>query len=193
MIPGNNGRKWLVRCTIAVTFATSLLTTGCGGRQGQAGDSGGIDDGIVITNGKISTRGSTPFSLVMLEATDGTLYFVQSSVLGDELRSLVGMDVSVTGRVLPSDDVENPTIDVISYELLALPSGEVPIVGIVRPGGWIEDNNMVQWILEGDFAGVLRTFVGAKVWVVGVNQRWENRKDSVARVILVTEYGVIRP
>jgi len=175
-----------------VVWCGLVALLGCAGRQGQQGNNNGIEGKLIVARGTISTRGSTPFSMVMLEASDGRIYVIQSSLLGDELRNLVAMDVSVTGKILHNPSFDEPLLDVVSYDLMSLPSGEVPIVGIVRPGGWIEDDNMMIWMIEGDFAQILHTFVGSKVWIVGVNQRWVNTASGSHRAIAVTEYGLIR-
>ena len=165
---------------------------GCGGSKGQGGG-GGVKGDILIARGKVSSRGSTPFSLLVLETTAGKLYVIEPSQVADELRSLDGMDVSIRGMVVPQAEDEHLALDVIDYELLALSSGEVPIVGYIRPGGMIEDTNLVTGIIDGDFKDLLGTFVGAKVWIVGVVMQSIDRPEATYRVILVTEYGVIRP
>jgi hypothetical protein len=170
-----------------------LAVAGCGGEAARGGDK---EDGEVTVLGQLSRRGSTPFSMVRLQAKDGMSYWIQSTVLGDELRRLVGMEVAVTGRLVPNEEGEN-ILMVQYYDLLQLPSGEKPIVGIVRvrSGGpvWVFDDNDVQWSLQGDFREVLRSFAGAKVWVTGVVQKKLNVGQGAVRTLLVTEYGVIRP
>ncbi len=174
---------------IALAFPGLL---GCGGSKGQNGD-GGAEGDILVARGIVSSRGGTPFSLLVLETTAGKLYLIEPSRVADELRSLDGMEVSVRAKILPQAEDEHLAIDVIDYDLLALSSGEIPIVGYIRPGGMIEDTNMVIWILDGDFKDVLATFVGAKLWVVGVSMQSIDRPEATYRVLLVTEYGVIRP
>ena len=163
---------------------------GCGGMKGQ-GD--GQEARVVVLRGKVSSHGSTPFSLLLLESSDGKVYSIEPGEQADELRALADMDVSVRARVIPKAEDQYPGLEVLSYDLLALPTGEVPIVGTIRSGGLIEDSNMVMWIIEGDFAAVLKTFVGSKVWIVGVTQESRLQPDGMTyKVILVTEYGVIR-
>jgi hypothetical protein len=168
-----------------------LLAAGCAGSQGNGGK-GNVEGDVIVARGKVSARGSTPFSMLLLEGADGKMYAIESGALTDELRNLDGMDVSVRGTVVPQTG-EHVTLGVISYEILALPSGETPIVGTIRPGGFIEDTNLIVWVIDGDFAGVLKDFVGAKVWVVGVPMESIERPEATYRVLLVTEYGVIRP
>ncbi|MEE9270516.1 MAG: hypothetical protein V3V49_09680 [Candidatus Krumholzibacteria bacterium] len=170
-----------------------LAVAGCGGNAARGGDK---DDGTVTVIGQLSRRGGTPFSMVLLQARDGMSYWIQSTALGDELRQLVGMEVAVTGRLVRNDEGEN-ILMVQYYYLLRLPSGEKPVVGIVRTrsGGpvWVFDDNNVHWSLQGDFVDVLRSFAGAKVWVTGVVQKKLNVGQGAVRTLLVTEYGVIRP
>jgi hypothetical protein len=183
-------RRWGLNAVLAVALMVLLSAWGCGGTKGQ-GDGGDVGK-IVAVNGRISTRGSTPFSVVMLEAADQKTYIIEQSPLADELRSLDGMEVFVRASVITRPEDQGPTLDVISYDLRALPSGDIPIVGYIRPGGFLEDDSMIIWKLDGDFAEILRTFVGAKVWVVGVDQPNVDTPDGTTyRVILVTEYGVI--
>lgn len=172
--------------------AVTIVGSGCGGMKGQNGDSG-EETRVVVLRGKVSSQGSTPFSLLMLEASDGKVYTIEPGAVADELRALADMDVSVRAKVIPRSEEQYLALEVVSYELLALSSGEIPIVGYIRPGGLIEDTNMIMWVIEGDFSAVLKTFVGSKVWVVGVTQASTLRPDGFTyKVILVTEYGVIR-
>jgi hypothetical protein len=115
-------------CGIGVLVIAVLGMYGCGGSKGQGGGSG---EGIVVVNGKVSSRGSTPFSLLMFEASDGKTYTIVATPLAEELRSLIGMDLSIRARVVPQVNDDNPTLDLISYDLRALPSGEIPIVGYI--------------------------------------------------------------
>jgi chloramphenicol 3-O-phosphotransferase len=182
--------KCLLGSVIAGLAASMLLGAGCAGSKND--EQGDAEGAIVVVRGKISSQGSTPFALLVLEGSDGKSYAIENSHLADELRSLDGMEVTVRGSVLPRS-AEHVTIDVISYEILALPSGEIPIVGYIRTGGLIEDSSLVMWMIEGDFADLLRNFVGAKVWVVGVTRETVETPEARYHVILVTEYGVIRP
>ncbi|MFQ5510732.1 MAG: hypothetical protein ACE5EO_02685 [Candidatus Krumholzibacteriia bacterium] len=175
--------------------AAMLLVVGCGGRA--AHDPGERGDGVIDVNGRLSRRGSSPFSLMLLRSAAGRTYMIQSSRLGDELRALDGMDVAVSGFLVPNDE-NVPVIAVRRYDVLRVPSGEKPLVGIVRASRagnnaiWIVDDNDVQWNLRGDFREVLMSFVGAKVWVTGIVERSINVGQGSMRTILVTEYGVIR-
>lgn len=177
---------------LGLVASVLAAVNGCAGSKGNGGE-GDVEGDIVVVRGKVSSRGSTPFSMLLLEAVDGKTYAIESSPLADELRSLDGMDISIRGEVVPQSAEQLVTLDVISYELLELPSGETPIVGYIRAGGMIEDSNLVVWVIDGDFADVLKNFVGAKIWIVGVPRESIERPDGTYRVIFVTEYGVIRP
>jgi len=173
-------------------FASVFGVYGCGGTQGQDGD-GDVEGNIVIVTGVVSSRGGTPFSLLLLETRDGNMYVLEPSHLAEELRNLDGMEVRIRGSIVPMPEEQHDGLNVISYELLALPSGETPIVGVIRSGALIEDENLVTWIMKGEFHDVLSSFIGAKVWIVGVPMEWIDRPEGRYRVIQVTEYGVIRP
>lgn len=178
----------------------ALLAAGCGGQASSDG-SGEVDAGnrTVDVTGKLSRRGSTPFSLMLLQSSDGTTYMIQSTRIGDELRSLDGMEVAVTGVLVPNEE-EVQVLSVMSYDLLRVPSGERPVVGVVFSDArasagtpvWLVDRNNVYWSMRGDFEDVLKEFVGAKIWVTGVVQRSVNTGGASVRSIFVTEYGVLR-
>lgn len=164
------------------------MIAACGGPKNQ----GGGDGGLITVTGEVRQEGGASFAIVLIEAANGRLYMVQSSHIGDELRSLVGMRVSVHGPVIGEiEDV--PIIDVRWYELERFPSGERPVVGWIRQGGFIMSEDEVAWKLAGDFEDLLATFVGSKVWVVGVVQERKNTSAGGWRVLHVTDYGVIIP
>jgi hypothetical protein len=167
----------------------AVMLCGCGGTRAVQGDGG--DDNYVTITGDVKQEG-TSLAVVLFEARNGQLYMVQSSRVGDELRGLVGMSVQISGPVLR--EIEGiPVITVKWYEMLPLPTGERPIVGYVRQGGYIITDKDEIWKLEGDFKDVLASFVGSKVWIAGVVQKRLNTAQGSWRVIDVTEYGVISP
>jgi hypothetical protein len=122
-----NGRIYISLVTVLVLLAAA----GCGGKNAKkAASLGEADVGEVVTvEGTLSLRGGTPHTFVMLEMDGGDVVVIQPSELQKELRTLAGMRVSIDGKVMPSIDDESPLIDATGYELLALPSGEVPLVG----------------------------------------------------------------
>ena len=183
-----------------VGIALVLLAAGCGGQaSGYGGGDADAGTKTVDVRGKLSRRGSTPFSLMLLQSSGGTTYMIQSTRIGDELRNLDGMEVAVTGVLVPNEE-DVQMLSVMSYDLLRVPSGERPVVGIVfsQRGAsaetpvWLVDRNNVYWSMRGDFEDVLKEFVGAKIWVTGVVQRSANTGRASERSILVTEYGVLR-
>jgi hypothetical protein len=188
----------VVRAAVMASALTlAVASAGCGGNKSkQATSLGDADVGDRVTvAGTLSTRGSTPHTILMLEMADGGVVVIQSSKLQDELRTLSGMNVSIEGKVLPSIDKESPLIDAHSYELLALPSGEVPLVGTVqlREGQCVLEtaDKKLYWI-RGDFAEVLKGYEGSKVWVVGtVGGAALPEKPEGSVPMQVTGYGVL--
>lgn len=174
------------RCIVfAVLLAASL--NACGGSKGRGGG-----DNVASVSGEIFVEGGqASYAVILIETKEGRVYMVQSSPLGDELRSLVGMRVAVRGPVV--GEMEGVPIIVLNwYELLPLSSGERPVVGWVREGGYIVTESDVVWKLEGDFGDLLATFMGSKIWVVGIVMQNVNTSQGSYRVLDVTDYGVIR-
>jgi len=176
-----------------------LFVVGCGGtksRKAVSLDNAETGD-IVTVEGRLSLRGSAPFPMLMLEIEKNGVVVLESATLKAELKTLSGMDVSVEGVVLPSLDNATPVINVESYELLLLPSGDLPMVGriLIENGqcvlvAW---DNKRYWI-RGDFSEVFKDFEGAKVWVAGTIGEYalpEQPEDSVP--FKVFQYGVLSP
>jgi hypothetical protein len=182
---------------IALALMVAFTSVGCGGNKTKKATSlGDADVGDLVTvAGTLSLRGSTPHTVLMLEMSDGGVVVIQSGTLQEELRSLAGMNLSIVGKVLPSIDSESPLVDAQSYELLALPSGEVPLVGTVllRDGQCVLEtaDERLFWI-RGDFVDVLKGYEGAKVWVVGtVGDAALPEKPEGSVPMQVTGYGVL--
>ena len=184
---------------IAAIVLLVLFISGCGGtksRKAASLDTAETGD-IVSVEGRLSLRGSAPFPMLMLEIEKNGVVVIESTELKTELKSLSGMDVSVEGVVLPSLDNATPVINVESYELLLLPSGDLPMVGriLIENGqcllvAW---DNKRYWI-RGDFSDVFKDFEGAKVWVAGTIGEYalpEQPEDSVP--FKVFQYGVLSP
>ena len=180
----------------AVVMAAAVLAAGCGGNKGRDGDGGGPQDEEIVVDGRVSVRGSTPFTLLLLEGRDGTMYMLESSRMAEELKQLDGMDITVTARVLPNIEGESPALSVKTYDLLPLPTGERPIVGVIlspSPGQvFLRATDGMTWSVKGDFQSVLSGYNGAKVWVVGERNRGVPATSRDIREIFVTQYGVIR-
>ncbi len=180
-----------------VAVFTLLAPAGCGGEKAKKTSSlGDAEAGEVVTvAGTLSLRGGTPHTFVMLEMDDGGVVVIQAGELHNELRALAGMRVSVDGKVMPSIDDESPLIDATRYELLALPSGEVPLVGklSLRGGQCVLEtaDGKLYWV-RGDFAAVLKGYDGSTVWVVGnVGDAALPEKPEGSVPIQVTGYGVL--
>jgi hypothetical protein len=182
-----------------IAVALVFFVFGCGGtksRKALSLDTAKTGD-IVTVEGRLSLRGSTPFPMLMLEIENSAVVLVESATLQAELKTLSGMDVSVEGVVLPSLDNETRALNVESYELLPLPSGDLPMVGTIL----IENDQCVlatwenkRYWIRGDFADVFRDFEGAKVWVAGTIGEYalpEQPPDSLP--FKVIQYGVLSP
>ncbi|UCH84981.1 MAG: hypothetical protein JSW50_04630 [Candidatus Latescibacterota bacterium] len=169
---------------------------GCGGSKGQKNGGDDAANKEVVVEGRVSLRGSTPFTLLLLEAKDGKHYMIESSRVAEELKRLEGMDLVVTAKVLPEVQGETPALSVKRYDLLPLPTGERPIIGVVysqgRDGVYLRARDEVLWLIKGDFGPVLASYGGATVWVVGDRLRQSSPMDRDLKEIFVTQYGVIK-
>ena len=176
-------RLLLLACLIAGTLA---LAAGCGPRGGSGGGN------ATRFVGQISVAGPTPFAAPRLTTGDGTVYEIVDSDLGTELGRLAGMDVAVSAQLLDTPKGRLPRIEVFGYELLPLPTGEQPLLGVI--GGtpphdvWLQDRAGKRWIIVGSLRAVLEDFFGAKVWIVG-----DVSSGDAGVTIDVKGYGIIRP
>lgn len=169
----------------------ALLVVGCGGKASTQGPAG-----TIVIEGTISLRGSTPKPMVFIETKEG----VEMSVRGEddllaELQGLSGFPVAIRGHVKKPDD-RVPSLEALRYELLRLPSGERPVIGMLSvEGSWlvlVAPDGSRYWI-RGDLVGAIREYDGAKVWVVGSlgdAAMQTQPRDSIA--YWVTGYGVLR-
>ena len=179
-----------VACLSLVIVSVAL--GGCGGTKGHGGSTGET----VNVEGKVSLRGSLPFALLLLEAKDGMIYMIDTSPIADELKHLNEMVVSVTAKVLPEVKGDAPALSVVAYELLPLPTGERPLVGVVVSDSpdqvAMRAEDGATWLIEGEFKPVLLGFAGAKIWIVGDRPYAVNTGRGDVRSINVTQYGIIR-
>jgi len=182
----------------AAAFAAALVLAwiaGCGGPSGGKGQDAAPGETIYV-EGTVSLRGSRPFPLLLLEAKDGAIYMIDTSPKAEELKNLDGMTVGVTAKVLPGVKGDAPALSVFAYDLLPLPSGEKPIVGVVVSATLeqvvMQADDGAIWFIEGGFKTVFIDLAGARVWIVGDRRYANNTKDGEVRSINVTEYGVIR-
>lgn len=174
-------------------------TPGCGGKRARQVDSlDGIDAGKrVRIEGTLSLRGSTPVTMPVLEidSTETVSLTAKSPELLTQLRGLAGMRCAVEGEVLAFVDLYLPRLSATSYELLALPDGKIPIVGIasIEAGQVVvtTDGGKRYWI-RGDLVGVVTEYAGARVWVAGDafdTDAKERPKKSTP--LTATGYGVV--
>jgi len=188
-----------VFAAVALTgiLTSAVATVGCGGKNSR--NAASVDKAkagdLVTVEGMLSLRGNQPHPLIMLERNDGGVVVIQSSELQDELKVLSGMRVEIEGKVLPSIEDETPVVDVLRYRMLALPSGEVPIVGTLRllDGACVlEATDGKRYWVRGDFTDIIMDFDGAKVWVVGSagDLALPDKPDGTVP-LWVTGYGVL--
>jgi hypothetical protein len=174
----------------------AVLVAGCGGNKGKKGDGDAEPGGDIVVEGRVSLRGSTPFTLLLLEGKNGTNYMVESSRVVEELKRLEGMDITVTAKVLPQIEGEAPALSIRSYNLLPFPTGERPIIGVIQSYPpdlvYLYASDDVTWSIKGDFQSVFLGYGGAKVWVVGDRMQPSVAMDRNVKEIYVTQYGVIK-
>lgn len=194
-----------MRLRIAGVVATAVVgialaaTPGCGGKRARAVDSlEGVDAGKrVRVEGTLSLRGSTPITTPVLEidSTETVALDSKSPELLTQLRGLSGMRCAVEGDVLAFVDRNLPRLSVTRYELLALPDGKVPMVGVVS----VEDGQVVvtteagvRYWIHGNLVGVLTEYAGAHVWVVGdIFDTDSMMRPKKSTPLTATGYGVI--
>jgi len=179
---------------LLLVVAVMMVATGCGPKEmfhdvGRAR----AGDGVVL-EGKLTLRGSTPHPLVVLQVKDGDGVLLESDRFRRDFESLGDLRIRVVGTFAGRLN-GMPSVTVSHYRLLALPGGDVPVVGILR----VESNHVVLelpdkrrfWIV-GDLAGVIREYVGARLWVAG--RRVTELSDSAPQgtvPLRATGYGVI--
>jgi hypothetical protein len=162
-----------VQHAVVLAAAVSLLlVAGCGGYRGQKETSAAaaVVGEPVQVEGVLSMRGSTPHTTLVLEIGKDEVVMIHSKTIQAELNSLSGMRVAIEGESLPSIDGETPLINALRYRLLRLPSGELPVVGVVSVVGercLLEATDGRRYWIRGDFTGLISDFDGAKIWVIG--------------------------
>jgi hypothetical protein len=144
----------------------------------------------------VSLRGSTPFELILLLTNDGKAYMIDSSPTAGELKRLDGMAVGVTAMILPDVSDEVPALSVQRYELLPLPTGERPIVGVISRRSpdevYLSADDGSVWLIEGEFKTLFGGFSGAKVWIVGDKGSSRVTSGGAMKKVNVTQYGMIK-
>jgi hypothetical protein len=147
---------------------------GCGsGRVEVTDDVANVETGGRISaDGVLSMRGSTPFTMLVLETESGAVLNIESDdpALMTELRGLVGLSCEIDGRVMTPLAPGSTRISATRYQLLPLPGGEMPIVGVLELDGGecvlVTKDGKRYWI-RGDLAGAIREYAGGRVWIVG--------------------------
>lgn len=184
---------------MATLVAVLALCGGCGGKSARAvNDLNGIPEGdLVLIEGELTLHGSTPFPTLVIETSTGASVTIDSrdSEVQHELKGLASMRVTVEGTVLAGVDRTSSRLDVVRYELLPLPGGEIPMVGVLS----IEDTQCVltakggtRYWIRGDLADVIREYDGARVWVVGIiADTTAPGRPKKATPFTPTGYGVI--
>lgn len=182
---------------VLIAVVCQVAVGGCTGKKAkrsallervEAGD-------VVAVEGTLSLRGGMPHPLLVLETENEGALVIHSGDLHGELKRLAGMKVSIEGTVLPSVDGEAPVIDPVSYKLLALPSGDVPIVGVLTVVGdecVLDAADGTRYWIRGEFTELIRDFVDARIWVVGTTGDAALPEKPEGTVpIWVTGYGVL--
>jgi hypothetical protein len=151
----------------------------------------------VRVEGTISLRGSTPFTILVVEMEGGEVAAIESRSAGiqSELRSLASLRAAVEGTVLPRLDGGMPRLDADRYELLRLPGGERPVVGLLEVEGeacvLTTREGKRYWVL-GELAAALREYAGARVWIVGLKSDAPDApRPKKSTPFTPTGYGVI--
>jgi hypothetical protein len=160
-----------------VVLASLLVVAacdGCGsGKVKVIDDFDTVEEGQrVSVDGVLSLRGSTPFTTLVLETEDGAVLTIDSddTALMTELRGLVGLHCAIDGKVVAPLTPGSTRIAASRYELLPLPTGELPIVGILEIDGGecvLATKNGKRYWIRGDLTGAIREYAGARIWIVG--------------------------
>jgi hypothetical protein len=167
-----------VRSRIPGLMLASLLVVaacdGCGsGRVEVTDEVAAVEEGQRLSvDGLLSSRGSTPFTTLVLETDDGGVLAIESDddALMTELRGLLGLHVTIDGRMMAPLSPGSARINATRYELLPLPDGQLPIVGILAIEGGecvLTTKEGKRYWIRGDLAGAIREYQGARIWIVG--------------------------
>jgi hypothetical protein len=182
---------------IAVVALVACGLGGCAGGFKVVENADDIREGDhVSVAGTVSMRGSTPFSTVVLELPAGgvvSVYSENDDIMA-ELRGLAGLQCQVEG-LAGAPLSGTPRLEATGYQLLPLPSGELPIVGVLsmEDGQYLlETAKKKRYWIRGDLAGAVAEYVGARVWIVGIKTDTDapGRPDKTTP-FTVTGYGLI--
>lgn len=151
----------------------------------------------VQVEGTLSMRGSTPFTIMVLEvpgAPEITLV-PHDADIGRQLQSFDGLRVALEGAVVPRLDPGVPRLDVDRCRLLAVPGGDQPVVGMLtmENGACVlsTDDGKRYWMV-GNLAPALCQHAGSRVWITGKKaKRGEGTRPRESTAFTPTGYGVI--
>lgn len=166
-------RRRCVAALLTVALAAGTAVIACGSGVHVVQDFNDVEVGQrVSVDGLLSLRGSTPFTTLVLEMENGTVVSIDSDndALMTELRGLTGLHCQVEGKVIRPMTPGTAAIKATGYELLPLPSGELPIVGILSLDGEqpvLTTKSGKRYWIRGDLAGAIREYDGARIWIVG--------------------------
>jgi len=154
-----------------IVILSVLVWGGCGARKAVPVDTldGRAVGELVRLEGRLSSHGSSPFPVLVLELDDGGVVLLESKTVKEELRRLADMRVAVEGDVSQPMG-ERRVLEVVRYELVRLPSGELPLIGSVSFDGdhcILRTREGKRYWLRGDLVKVLAEYAGARVWVTG--------------------------
>ena len=151
----------------------------------------------VRIEGLISIRGSTPFTLLVLETGDGNEITLKPHTpeIEHELKNLDGLRVAVQGEVLPLLEAALPRLEVDAYDLLAPPGADGSITGVIstESGGCVltTSEGKRYWIVGG-VAPAMCEHAGARLWMVGKKAKQSGGKPPAGSTPFTpTGYGVI--
>ncbi len=188
--------RWLIETAVAGIVAAAI---GCGSAHPRlVKDFSGVHTGDrVRVEGPLTLRGSTPFTILTLETEKGETVEIDCQDMGlmTELKGLVGLSVAIDGTVVTPLTPGMSCLMATSYEMLPLPSGDVPIVGFLT----VNDGQCVlttrtgtRYWLRGDLAAAIREYAGAHIWIVG-SKSYTNDSNQPKKTtpFTPTGYGVI--
>ena len=183
-------------CLVLTVLLLMVSSARAGTRSVQSLDALATGSRVRV-EGALSMRGSTPFTIMVLEvpgAAEITLT-AHNVDIDRQLRSLDGLRVALEGAVLPRFDPEVPRLDVDRCELLTAPGGGNPISGIItiENGACVlsTDEGKRYWIV-GDLAPALCQHVGVRVWMVGKKtKRGDGTRPRESTAFTPTGYGVM--
>ncbi len=189
-----------LRSIVLVAVATSLGAgfAACGSGVRVVDDFNDIEVGQhVSVDGVLSLRGSTPFTTLVVQMENGTVVAIDSDddAMMTELRGLTGLTCEIQGKVVTPMTPGTAEIKATSYEVLPLPTGELPIVGLLSSEGdqvVLTTTKGKRYWIRGKLAGAIQEYVGARIWIVGARTDTDAPgKPKKSTPFTPTGYGVL--